>query len=589
MPTTSTVPTPATPDVVTLTILSEGTAIPDSYQVMSITVVKELGRIPTARIVLLDGEAARQTFPISNGEEFLPGKAIEITTGYRATEDPIFNGVVTGQNLKIRKTGTYLTVECKDEAVKMTLDRKYKYFREVKDSDVMEEIIGTYGLTSDVEATTVEHKELVQFDATDWDFLMTRADANGQFCMVNNGEVKIAKPDLSTDPVLSLAFGNTIFEFDVEMDARHQFKAVKTQAWDYANQEVIESEASEPGFAENGNLSASDIADAMNVENFTLGHTGRVEAPELQSWADAKLMRQRLAKNCGRVTCQGFANIKPGDMLELQGVGERFQGNVFVSAVRQQVANGNWETDIQFGVTPDWFSTTYDVQQPASGGLLPPVSGLQIGIVTALEGDPDGEDRIQVRLPVISPDDEGTWARIATLDAGENRGTFFRPEIEDEVIVGFLNDDPRHPVVLGQCHSSAKPAPEPPTDDNHLKGYVTREEMKLLFDDEKKIVSIETPNGNKIELTEDETAIKIEDENGNKIVLNADGILIESAADIQLKATGDIKAEGVNIESTAQANFTAEASANADLKASANVTVEGSAMATLKGAMVQIN
>ncbi len=585
----STIPTPATPDVVTMKILSNGSQLPDAYQVVLVVVNKAFNRIPTARIVLLDGQASSQDFTISNGAEFVPGAEIEIRMGYRAQEDNVFKGVVTSQNLKVRRNGSYLTVECKDKAVKATLDRKFKYFREVKDSDVMEELIGAHGLQAEVEATTNTHKELVQYDATDWDFLMTRTDASGMFCTVKDGLVKIAKPDLGQAPVLSLEFGTTMIEFDAEIDARHQYKAVKANAWDPANQEVVESEASEPGFSENGNLSATDLADSMSVESFTLSHSGRLETPELQNWADAKLLRQRLAKTCGRVTCQGFAAVKPGDIIELKGVGERFNGKVIVSEVRQQVGDGNWETDIQFGVKPDWFSTTYDVQQPSAGGLLPPISGLQIGIVTTLEGDPDGEDRIQVRLPIISMDDEGIWARIATLDAGQNRGTFFRPEIGDEVIVGFLNDDPRHPVVLGMCHSSAKPAPEPPSDDNHVKGYVTRSEMKLLFDDDKKIISLETPNGNKMELTEEGKGIKFEDENGNKIVLNNDGILIESAKDIILKAAGDLKTEGVNVELKAQAEFKAEASVSATLKGSATVTVEGGGQAVLKGGIVQIN
>ena len=581
MPGQTTVPTPATPDVVTVTILSEGQQIPGTYQVLSVAVTKELNRIPRATLILLDGEASQQTFTISNTPDFLPGKKIEIKAGYRSQEDTIFKGMVVGHNLKIRRTGAYLTVECQDEAVKMTLDRKHKYFTEVKDSDVIEELTGTYSLQNDVEATTVTHKELVQFDATDWDFIITRTEANGKFCIVDDGKVTVKKPDLSTDPVLSLAFGATILEFDVEMDARHQFKKVKTAAWDHSSQELVETEANEPPAVANGNVSATDLADAVKVESFNLGHSGRLQEPELQSWADAKLLRQRLAKTCGRVTCQGFAGVKPGNMLEIQGVGERFEGKVFVSGVRHQIAEGNWETDIQFGVKPGWLVNEFDVEQPAAAGLLPPVGGLQIGVVTVLEGDPDGEDRIKVRLPVISPSEEGVWARIATLDAGENRGTFFRPEIGDEVIVGFLNGDPRHPVVMGGVHSSAKPAPETATDNNHLKGYVSRSEMKMVFDDDKKIFTLETPAGNKLVLSEDEKSITLEDQNGNKIVMNSDGITLESAKDIILKATGDLKMEGLNFE--------ANASVGATVKGSATLNLEASGTATLKGGIVQIN
>src|SRR5690606_9189119 len=135
---------------------------------------------------------------------------------------------------------------------------------------------------------------------------------------------------------------------------------------------------------------------------------------------------------------------------------------------------------------PEWFAQTYNLQQPLAGALMPPIQGLHIGVVTKLEDDPQGEDRIMVRLPTIDSADEGIWSRISTLDAGKNRGTFFRPEIGDEVIVGFINNDPRFAVILGMCNSSEKSAPLATSDDNHEKGYVSRSEMKMIFNDEKK-------------------------------------------------------------------------------------------------------
>ena len=75
------------------------------------------------------------------------------------------------------------------------------------------------------------------------------------------------------------------------------------------------------------------------------------------------------------------------------------------------------------------------------------------------EGDPDGEDRIQVRLPLVDPAADGIWARWVSPDAGNQRGIYWRPEIGDELLVGFLNDDPRDPVVLGMLHSSVNPSP----------------------------------------------------------------------------------------------------------------------------------
>jgi uncharacterized protein involved in type VI secretion and phage assembly len=223
-----------------------------------------------------------------------------------------------------------------------------------------------------------------------------------------------------------------------------------------------------------------------------------------------------------------------------------------------------------------------------AAGLLPSVTGLQTGIVTALENDPEGEDRIKVRLPLISTSEEGIWARISTLDAGKERGTFFRPEIGDEVITGFINDDPRFAVVLGMMHSSHNPAPETAKDSNHFKGYVSREKMKFTFDDEKKIINLETPAGNKIMLSEDDQGIKIEDQNGNKITMDTNGILIESIKELTLKAATDIKIEGMNMTAKASASFKAEGTASAEISG-ASTTVKGSATVVIQGGMVQIN
>jgi uncharacterized protein involved in type VI secretion and phage assembly len=266
----------------------------------------------------------------------------------------------------------------------------------------------------------------------------------------------------------------------------------------------------------------------------------------------------------------------PGQLIQLNGVGDRFEGKLFVTGIRHQITEGLWQTTFQFGINPEWFVQTYNVQQPLSGAMLPAIRGLHIGIVTQLESDPDGEDRILVKIPVINNDEDGIWCRVATLDAGDKRGTFFRPEISDEVIVGFINNDPRHAVVLGMLNSSAKPAPLTAADDNHEKGYVSRSEMKMIFNDDKKSFSLETPGGNKFIITEDEKKIHLEDQNGNKITMNEDGIKIESIKDIILKAAKDIKAEGVNIEIKGSAQAKVEGSAGAEVSSGGTTNVKGS-------------
>jgi Rhs element Vgr protein len=584
----SNIPTPATPDVCTTAILTDGTQIPGSYHVISVSVNRELNRIPSATIYLKDGEASRSTFEISNSGSFVPGKEIEIQLGYRSQNETVFKGIIINHSIRVRRNSSLLVIECRDKAVKMTLGKKSKYFTEMKDSDIMEALIGTYGLQKEVEATNPDLKEVVQFDATDWDFLLCRAEANGQVVMIENGKVIIAKPATGSEAVVNVHFGNTLLELDAAIDARLQSESIKAESWNAGDQEIIEAEAREPETTGNGNLSTSDLSAVFGGGAREIFHGGALSQPELQAWADGRLLKERLAKTRGTAKFQGFAGALPGKVIQLTGIGERFEGKMYLSGVRHTVAEGNWETDVQLGLNPELFAETYNLRPLPASGLIPGISGLQTGIVTQLENDPEGEDRIKVKLPLISTSDEGIWARISTLDAGKERGTFFRPEIGDELVVGFLNDDPRNPVVLGMCHSSAKPSPEPAKDDNHLKGYVSREKMRFTFDDEKKIILLETPGGNKLSLTEEDKGIQMEDQNGNKITMNDSGIIIESSKDLILKAAKDIKIEGTNTQLKANSSFKAEGIGSAEVS-SASTTIKGSANTVIQGGVVQIN
>jgi uncharacterized protein involved in type VI secretion and phage assembly len=137
-------------------------------------------------------------------------------------------------------------------------------------------------------------------------------------------------------------------------------------------------------------------------------------------------------------------------------------------------------------------------------------------------------------------------------------------------------------------HSSAHPAPEAAKDDNHRKGYVSREKMKFNFDDEKKIITLETPAGNKMILSEEDKQITLEDQNGNKITMNDSGITVESSKDLILKAAKDIKIEGTNMTLKASASMKAEGTGSAEVSG-ASTTLKGSANVVIQGGIVQIN
>ena len=588
---TRTIPNESRHDLITYDILSDNQPINSGYQVLSVSVSKEVNRIPTAKLVFIDGDASEEKFEISDTSDFIPGKKIQIKIGRDSTNTTVFKGIVTKHAIKIRGSGSsMLIVECRDEAVRMTLGRHSKYFEQVKDSEAIDALIGKYaGLTKDVEATNLKHRELVQHHVSDWDFMLLRADANGKLVIVSDGKVSVKKPNTEGSSVLNLTYGSTIFEFEAEIDARTQWKSVKSRAWDYTNQVVVEAEKSSGGILELGNLSGSTLANSTSPTHFEMMHSGKVQQAELQALSDALMQRSRLSKVRGRVKFLGSSLVKVGQMIDLQGVGDRFNGKAFVVGVHHEVEGGTWFTHCQFGLSPERYVVeSQNIEDAPTGGLVSGVNGLQIGVVVQLESDPEGEDRILVRLPTLDANNQGIWMRQASLDAGKERGAFFRPEIGDEVIVGFVNDDPRDGIVLGMLHSSKNAAPIVAKDTNHLKGFTTRSKMHIAFDDEKKKISIDTPANNSIVMDESDKSIIIKDQNNNEFKMTTSGIELKSPKEIKVDAGTDLILKG-----GASVKISAP---KIEIKADAEVKIQGamakmaaSGIAEISGSLVKIN
>jgi Rhs element Vgr protein len=365
-----------------------------------------------------------------------------------------------------------------------------------------------------------------------------------------------------------------VLELDAEIDARSQYAGVKGISWDPAQQSVVTSDASSPGAASPGNLSSDDLAAVVGLPAVDLRHAALAE-DEAKAWAEAEWLCSKLSKVSGRAKCEGVATVNPGDLVELAGAGDRYNGTALVTGVRHDFDQvQGWKTHVQFGSVAGSYDDA-DRSAPAAGRLLPAVHGLQVGIVTS-NVDPDGEHRVRVRLPLVDEADDGIWARVASLDAGDDRGFFFRPEIDDEVVVGFFDDDPRRAVMLGMLHSSAKAAPLEGSDDNHEKVYQSRSKMKLSFNDDTKVMTLETPAGNSITLSEADKAITIADQNGNTIEMTADGITIESSKALTLKAGTEVKLEsGTSLGIKGGADLKLEGTASAEISCSATTTVKG--------------
>ena len=130
---------------------------------------------------------------------------------------------------------------------------------------------------------------------------------------------------------------------------------------------------------------------------------------------------------------------------------QRCSSAAFITACR----DGNWITTVDFGLPAGWHAEQRPPAFAAAAGHLPPIRGLQTGVVKQIDARPGGRiPRPGRRCRSSQGDTNSVWARLASLYASNAFGAAFYPEVGDEVIVGFMNEDPRFPVVLGSVYST---------------------------------------------------------------------------------------------------------------------------------------
>ena len=193
--------------------------------------------------------------------------------------------------------------------------------------------------------------------------------------------------------------------------------------------------------------------------------------------------------------------------------------------------------------------------------------GVAVGLVTNNQ-DPEGLGRVKVKYPWLGDDDESYWARLVVPMAGNDRGTWFLPEVDDEVLIAFDQGSLDYPYVLGALWNGKDKPPESNSDGkNNHRTIKSRSGHIVRMDD--------TDGSEKLEI--------IDKSGNNKIVVDSsqNSITIESGGDIKLTAKGKVtlSGNGVEIQSQADGSF----------KASSTLDVNANGQLNLKGSMVNIN
>ena len=324
---------------------------------------------------------------------------------------------------------------------------------------------------------------------------------------------------------------------------------------------------------------------------------------EIEYLASSKLKLSRLKRINGRVKFKGVPSLDLDSIVTLNGFGSKFNSDVYVTEVIHELEEGVILTEIGFGLK-DNFLDSIDTLNKENN--INKISGLHIGKISEISGDPKNELRVKVVIPELKEVkssiwegifDKGIWAKLTHTYISEDSGFYFIPDIGTQVIVSFLANDPKQPVVLGSLNTNDQMPYKEITDGNDFKAIVTKNKMMLEFDELKNIITLCTANGNQIIINEADKEILIRDENNNEIKTSNTGIDINSTSDIKIHSNGNINMsannsinieaqaetsiKGGNIKNDAQIKFSANGSAGSEITSSGATTV--------KGSIVQIN
>tara|TARA_B110000240_G_C13512661_1_gene460745 strand:+ start:6122 stop:7936 length:1815 start_codon:yes stop_codon:yes gene_type:complete len=582
---------------VSFDILINNVSIVSEYKVIKINIEKAINRISRAKVFLSGGNAYEHTFEESEDSNFSPGKSVKIKIGYEQTNVLVFEGIVEKLGISLKNGfatkpwSSLLVLECADKAIKLTNSYTSDVYEKKKDSEIFSILIKKIaGLKSVITATTVTHPFFPKYNSSDWDFILNRAKLNGMVILNSDNEIKISKPTKKVSkPEQTITNGESTINFDAQIDASTQLSSISLDSWNPFTNKKNKSKAVEPTLVANKSITGKVLSKNTSATAIDINIPQNTEVPELKSLSNSLLQDSRLGRIVGRAKFKGVTNLDIGSVISLNGFGKHFDGNIYLTGISHQVETGFFTTSIEFGLKKLQLSTNHIDKS----SVIKPINGVHIGVVKKIDADPLNEGRIQVLIPALKSTGNGIWAKLSHFYVSSKAGSFFIPEIDSQVVVSFISNDPRHPIILGSLYTKAKEPYTKLKKDNALKAFVSKSKLTLEFDDKDKIITISTPKENSIVISEKAKGIIITDQNKNVVKMSDTGIELTSKKNIKItssaavtisgskgitlngKAGDGVKVTGSKVNISAKTSLIAKGGSKADLVASGKVTIKG--------------
>lgn len=541
-----------------------------------------------------------------DGSDFALGDTLAISLAPpkifdEVTPAEIFSGEIVAIEPSLTAQGTHtFTIRAYDRSHRMHVGTKSRTFLDMSDSDIVGQLIREFSLSSGTIDMLPKQKYIIQNNLSDFEFLSMRAKRAGCHFSVVNNKVNFHKPGkVIRGPVLEL--GDDLRELSLRMSVARQAQKVNVRGWDFvAKSEILGSAVPAVTWRENGVSSAGGAA-AKTAFSYNRISTLTNLVPQTKDEADAIAKAVASDQEGHFIEADGVSLGNPklvaGVQVELKEMGKKYAGKYYVTSATHIYNASGYEVHFTIsGRYPQTFSqllTSGSTGTPETGAI----HGVVVGIVTNLN-DPDGLGRVKVRFPWLADAAdkvESNWARLVAPSAGNNRGIYFLPEVNDEVLVAFEHGNPNYPYIVGGLWNGKDKVIE--GNSVAAKGgevihrmIVSRTGHKIVLDDskDKKSILIVDATGEQsifIDSMKKDIVIK---GGGNMSIDIRGNINIKAGANITMEATGSFKLDAASIEANSKALIKLDAKAAMEMKAATAVMIEATGALSAKGNLISI-
>lgn len=527
----------------------------------------------------------------ANDSCFKIGAKVEIEIGDSGSTKNIFSGFILEKSFRLDSFDGFCFVEIKvvSRAHEMDIVVNDEFFLDKKDSEVIKTIVSKHsGLSVKTGDMSLQHESLIKHSVSDWQFVNMRARAYGFVVVVDGDSMTVDTPNMSSCGVEAI-LGENIVEFNLHVNGGRQFENASVNVWDIKKQVVNTVKAPSASEMSFGNVKYNDITKETSKQELVICDDS-ISEDVAKVISSAALSLDRLSKISGYVVIQGNADVKCNSSIKISRGAECFNGEAYVRGVQHFYDDGDWLTKVFIGYEE---STTTSSRTPI---LTDRINGLKYGKVIKVAGDKEGEFRVLVNIPIYCKPGEGVWCRMSSYYASADVGVVFFPEVDDEVIVGFIENNICSGVILGVVYSSKnKPPLEKIEEKNDKKVICTRSKMQISFDDKDKVLQLTTPDKKEITISDKDDCVQMK--SGNDIIsISKGGIKIKCSKDISIegknvsiKSTGKVAVDASSDVNIGGVNVNVKGSMGANVEGGTSANLKSSGMTAVKGSMVNIN